>query len=177
MATQVIVLNGGSSAGKTGITRGLQAILPDAWLALGIDTLLEAMPASMLASDEGIEFGADGAVSAGPRFLALQSAWMAGVAAMVRAGARVIIEDVFLGAAHSQRRWQDALAGLDVLWVAVKCDSAVAASRERARGNRVPGMAVSQAQVVHHGVAYDMEVDTTRTDSLVCARAIAARTG
>jgi chloramphenicol 3-O phosphotransferase len=35
-------------------------------------------------------------------------------------------------------------------------------------------MAASQAEVVHRGVVYDLEVDTTHTESLECARTIAA---
>ncbi|MBK3590520.1 chloramphenicol phosphotransferase, partial [Streptomyces sp. MBT57] len=35
------------------------------------------------------------------------------------------------------------------------------------------GMAASQAELVHRGVAYDLEVDTTRTEAMACARAIA----
>ena len=54
---------------------------------------------------------------------------------------------------------------------------AVAAAREVARGDRVTGMAQSQAAVVHQGVVYDVEVDTTHAESLECARAIAARAG
>jgi chloramphenicol 3-O phosphotransferase len=38
-------------------------------------------------------------------------------------------------------------------------------------------MARRQAEAVHRGVVYDMEVDTTRTEALECARAIAARAG
>jgi chloramphenicol 3-O phosphotransferase len=171
----VIVLNGGSSSGKSGIVRCLQAILPDPWLAAGVDKLIEAMPASMRATDAGIDFAADGAVTVGPDFDRLQSAWMEGVAATVRAGARVVLDDVFLGGGASQRRWRTVLDGLDVLWVGVRCDSAVAAGREIARGDRVPGMAASQAEVVHRGVVYDLEVDTTHTESLACARVIAAR--
>jgi chloramphenicol 3-O phosphotransferase len=38
----------------------------------------------------------------------------------------------------------------------------------------VIGMAVSQAEVVHQGVAYDLQVDTTHTEALECAQAIAA---
>jgi len=34
-------------------------------------------------------------------------------------------------------------------------------------------MAAAQAELVHRGVVYDVEVDTTRTESLVCARTIA----
>jgi chloramphenicol 3-O phosphotransferase len=173
----VIVLNGGSSSGKSGIARCLQAVLPDPWLAVGDDTLIQAMPASMQASDAGIEFAADGGVSVGPEYRTLEAAWMEGVAAMAHAGARVIVDEIFLGGAVSQQRWQQALGGLHVLWVAVRCDSAVAAGRELARGDRVRGMAVSQAEVVHQGVAYDLEVDTTHTEALVCAGIVAAHIG
>jgi len=106
VATQVIVLNGGSSSGKSGIARCLQAVLPDPWLVFGVDTLIQAMPVSAQTSAAGIEF---------------------------------------------------------------------AAGREVARGDRVTGMAGSQAELVHQGVAYDMQVDTTHTEALDCARAIAAR--
>ena len=173
VTTQMIILNGGSSSGKSGIVRCLQAVLPDPWLAFGCDSFVEAMPAKMQASDEGIVVAADGGVSVGADFRALEAAWMDGVVAMARAGARVIIDDAFLGGAASQQRWQKALGGLAVLWVGVRCESAVAAGREVARGDRTQGMAASQADVVHEGVFYDVEVDTTHTESLVCARTIA----
>lgn len=35
------------------------------------------------------------------------------------------------------------------------------------------GMAASQAEIVHQGVVYDLEVDTSHTESLDCARTIA----
>ncbi len=170
----MIILNGGSSSGKSGIVRCLQAVLPDPWLAFGVDSFVDAMPAKMQASDAGIEIAADGRVSVGADFRALEAAWTEGIVAMVGAGARVIVDDVFLGGAASQQRWQKALGGMAVLWVGVRCESAVAAGREVARGDRVQGMASSQADVVHRGVIYDLEVDTTHTESLVCARTIAA---
>ena len=175
VTTQVIVLNGGSSSGKSGIVRCLQALLHDPWLAAAIDSLIEAMPASMQTSQAGIEFASAGGVNIGTEFRELEAAWMAGIAAMARAGARVIVDDAFLGAATSQQRWQKALAGLDVLWVGVRCDRTVAAGREMARGDRVQGMAAAQADIVHRGLVYDLEVDTTHTESLDCARAIAAQ--
>jgi len=171
----VIVLSGGSSSGKSGIARCLQAVLPDPWLVFGVDTLIEAMPASMRESDAGIEFAPDGAVAVGAGFRELEDAWIAGIAAMARAGARVIVDEVFLGGAASQRRWLDALVGLPVLWVGVRCDSAVAAGREIARGDRVPGMAAAQAELVHQAVVYDLEVDTTHAESMECARIVADR--
>jgi chloramphenicol 3-O phosphotransferase len=174
VTTEVIILNGGSSSGKSGIARCLQAVLADPWLAFGVDSFVDALPARMQASDKGIVFAADGGVSVGADFRALEAAWMDGIAAMARAGARIIIDDVFLGGAASQQRWRKSLAETAVLWVGVRCDSAVAAGREIARGDRVEGMAASQACVVHEGVSYDLEVDTTDAESLVCARAIAA---
>ncbi|MFE3560286.1 chloramphenicol phosphotransferase CPT [Streptomyces sp. NPDC059193] len=173
MTTQMIILNGGSSSGKSGIVRCLQAVLPDPWLAFGCDSFVDAMPARMQASDEGIVFAADGGVSVGPDFRALEAAWMEGVVAMARAGARIILDEVFLGGAASQQRWQKALGGLAVLWVGVRCESTVAAGREIARGDRIQGMAAAQADAVHQGVLYDLEVNTTHTESLACARTIA----
>ncbi len=103
----------------------------------------------------------------------LEAAWTAGVAATARAGAPVIVDDVFLSGPASQQRWREALYGLDVLWVGVRCDPAEAAARERARGDRATGMAADQAVRVHRGVHYDLEVDTTRTPPDACARTVA----
>jgi hypothetical protein len=55
---------------------------------------------------------------------------------MARAGARVVVDEVFLGGAYWQRRWRDALGGLTVLWVGVRCDAAVDAGREVVAGHR-----------------------------------------
>lgn len=178
MAYQVIVLNGGSSSGKSGIARCLQAVLlPEAWLTFGTDTLVDGMPAGLRGSGPGagIGFGADGVVSVGEAFRRMDDAWAVGIGAMARAGARVIVDEVFLGGPASQDRWRRALDGLEVLWVGVRCAPEVAAGRETARGDRVGGMAAAQAEAVHRGVGYDLEVDTTDTESMECARIIAAR--
>ncbi|MFH9764350.1 chloramphenicol phosphotransferase CPT [Streptomyces anulatus] len=172
MTTQVIVLNGGSSSGKSGIVRCLQAELPTPWLAAAIDTFVESLPASLRTSDAGIAFAADGGVTVGEEFRRLEAAWREGVAATARAGAKVIIDDVFLGGPASQEPWRKALTGLNVLWVGVRCEGAVAEAREIARGDRPRGMAAAQAVKVHEGVSYDLEVDTTHMESLACARTI-----
>lgn len=174
MATQVLVLNGGSSSGKTGIARCLQAILPQPWIRLGIDDLLAALPPALVDAGEGVVIGQGGDVRVGATFRQVEAAWWAGAAAIARAGTRVIIDDVFLGGAASQARLRLQLQGLDVLWVGVRCRPDIAAGREVARGDRAPGMAERQAAQVHQGVVYDLEVDTSRTEALACARAIAA---
>ncbi|MEU5387465.1 chloramphenicol phosphotransferase CPT [Kitasatospora cineracea] len=182
--TPVIVLNGGSSSGKSSLARALQEQLPRPWLAFSIDDLVDALPPALReATPEpgpgpgigpGIGFAPDGTVSVGAGFRALEAAWMAGIAATARAGAPVIVDDVFLSGPASQQRWREALHGLDVLWVAVRCDPAEAAARERTRGDRTTGMAADQATRVHRGVHYDLAVDTTRTPPAACARTIAS---
>jgi chloramphenicol 3-O phosphotransferase len=78
--TQVIVLNGGSSSGKSGIARCLQATLPEPWLILAVGMLIEAMPVSARTSASWTQVAPDGAVLIGQEFRALEAAWMAGVA-------------------------------------------------------------------------------------------------
>lgn len=175
MKTQVIVLNGSSSSGKTTIARCLKAILPTPWISLSIDDLLSALPPSLMDSDAGIAFGDHGEITIGEGFQEVASAWRAGLAAMARAGARIIYDDVFLFGAESQERLRTQLVDLSVLWVGVRCDAEVATGREIARGGRVVGGAASQSNGVHAGVAYDVEVDTTATESLECARTIAGQ--
>ncbi len=173
MTTQVIVLNGSSSSGKTTIARCLKTILSTPWMSLSIDNLLHALPPSLMDTDAGVAFSEHGEVTIGEGFREIASAWMAGIGAMARAGARVIYDDVFLSGAESQDRLRAHLDGLSVLWVGVHCDAEVAAGREIARGDRVVGGAVSQASAVHVGVSYDVEIDTTSTESLECAHIIA----
>ncbi|WP_329568703.1 chloramphenicol phosphotransferase CPT family protein [Kitasatospora sp. NBC_01266] len=200
MTTQLIILNGGSSSGKSVLARCLQAVLPRPWLTFGTDTFVEGLPASLRSpsspspssaspsssspsssspsdspSDAGIEFADDGTVTVGPVFRELEAAWITGITAMARAGSPVIVDEVFLGGAQSQQRWERAAEGLGVLWVGVRCAAAVAAEREVARGDRAVGMAAAQAELVHRGVRYDLEVDTAHAESMACARLIAAR--
>lgn len=175
LTTQVIVLNGGSSSGKTGIARCLMAILPQPWIRLGIDDLLDALPPSLMGSGSGVEFGSRGEITIGEEFREIQAAWMTGVAAMARAGARIIVDDVFLGGVVSQQRMRTHLEGIEVLWVGVHCQPEIAVGREMARGDRMAGMAATQSDMVHEGVVYDLEVDTSHRESLDCARDIAVR--
>lgn len=171
MAVDVVVLNGGSSSGTTSIGRCLQELLPWPWLLLGVDDLIDVAPSSV------ISYGARGEVVLGEQWRALEAAWSRGVAAMARAGAGVIIDDVFLEGALSQQRTRDSLEGLDVLWVGVRCAPEVATAREQARGDRPAGMAAGQAEVVHRGVVYDVVVDSGCASAQECVALIAARMG
>jgi chloramphenicol 3-O phosphotransferase len=170
----VLMLNGGSSSGKSSLARALQARLPDQWLTLGVDTLLQAMPVRLMSQPGGVVFTADGGVTVGEEFRTLEAAWIRGLAEMVRAGAKIIVDEAFLEGRSSQDRWRPALEGLDVVWIAVHCDAGEAERREARRAGRVTGMARAQALSVHAGVDYDIEVDTTRITPEVAADQVSA---
>lgn len=173
MNARIIILNGASSSGKTTLAHALQDTLPGNWLHFGIDDLVAALPSKLLAGD-GIEFGSDGQVTVGVRFRELERAWMSGLAATAQTGASLIIDDVFLAERAAQQRWKDVLGDLPVLWVGVHCNAAVAKAREEQRPDRTAGMHAQQAQGVHHGVIYDLEVDTSEKDAQTLAREISS---
>lgn len=169
--TRVLILNGTSSSGKSTLARALQAALPGAWLHFGVDDFIRALPAGL---PGGITFGDGGEVRVGDAFRRLELAWMSGLAATARAGANLIVDDVFLGGAETQARWSAALGDLPTLWVGVDCDLAVAGAREAARPDRTPGMTRQQAGVVHTGVRYDLRLDTSADPPEAVARRVAA---
>lgn len=167
-----LVLNGGSSSGKTTLAKALQELLDGYWLRLSVDTLIDAAPQRLTEIGGGLEIAEDGSIMVGPEFRELDRQWSTGVAAMAHAGAHVIIEDNFLGGRASQQRWLDVLGDLPVGWIGVRCPSDVAAERETKRGDRPAGMAAQQADSVHQGVAYDLEVDTSIGDVDKLARTV-----
>jgi chloramphenicol 3-O phosphotransferase len=67
------------------------------------------------------------------------------------------------------------LGDLTVLWVGITCDAEVAEAREALRGDRVPGMARSQATHVHTNMVYDVVIDTSDQTSDACAEIIYAQ--
>lgn len=159
---QVLVLNGGSSSGKSTLARALQELLDGCWLRLGVDTLVDAAPPSLFGA-AGLSLGDDGEVAVGPDWVAVERQWMTGVAAMAAAGACLLVEDNFVSGPAAQQRWQQALRDVAVGWVGVRCSPEIVTEREAAREDRVAGMAASQAESVHSGITYDMVVDTGRS--------------
>lgn len=170
---QVIVLNGGSSSGKSTLAGVLVDLLPGTWLRLNVDTLIEALPPGFDQVEGGLVLHPDGRVETGPEWRRVERAWMRGIATVARE-VPVVVEDGFLSGPAAQKRWRDALSGVQVLWVGVHCDPEVAQARERGRQDRVVGMAAAQATLVHEGIDYDLEVDTTRSSPREAAMAVAA---
>jgi chloramphenicol 3-O phosphotransferase len=169
----VIVLNGGSSSGKSSIARELQELLPELWLTVGVDTFIHALPGKGDSPRADITYSPDGGVRTGALFRSHEQGWYHGLVAMVRHGVPVILDEVLLAGAVAQASLRSTLEGLDVCWVGVRCDPSVAERREAQRVDRTMGMARLQAEAVHEGVLYDIEVDTTHLSPKECAEIIA----
>jgi chloramphenicol 3-O phosphotransferase len=169
---QVIVLNGGSSSGKSSITRALQELLPGIWLTFGVDTFIEALPNRGNSPRAGITFEHDGTITFSTEHRALERNWYTGLSSMAKAGAPMILDEVLLSGGAGQERLRSTFRDLAVMWVGVHCDPEVAAAREAQRADRVEGMARQQALSVHSGVVYDVEVNTTNRSSEDCAHDI-----
>jgi chloramphenicol 3-O phosphotransferase len=156
---RVMILNGGSSAGKTTLGRSLQSALSDTWLLLGIDLLIWTLPPRMINDPRGLAVH-EGMIVRGELFMSLYAGFQSAVAALVHSGINVLLDDLTLDGIEDQQRWNDVLQEFDVLWVGVRCAPAIAAEREAKRQSRLPGIARHQAESVHVGVRYDVEVDT-----------------
>src|SRR4051812_42085723 len=119
------------------------------------------MPWRMYGTADGHTVMADGSIAVGPGARLTMSRWRAAIGALAKAGANIILDEVFLEGGQDQVRWRESLDGLAVTWVQVRCDVEVASAREAARGDRAANLAEFQARVVHAGVEYDIVVDTT----------------
>jgi chloramphenicol 3-O phosphotransferase len=156
---RVIVLNGGSSAGKTTLARRLQSVLPGPWLLLGIDLFLWTLPPALINDAAGISVS-DGVIIRGHVFMDLYAAFQRAVATVAAGGTDVLLDEVTLDGDVDQQRWNAALEDSESIWVGVRCAPDIAAGREAVRQTRLPGVARHQAVTVHCGVRYDVEVDT-----------------
>ena len=158
---RIIFLNGTSSSGKSSIARELLAILDDGvWFHMAVDGF-NAMRSKR-------EFGAKELDAALRR---TRMGFHRSIAAMAAVGNDIVVDHVL----SEPWRLLDCLTVLppeNVLFVGVHCPLDVLARREAARGDRAPGAAAHQYDLVHaHGV-YDLECDTSTASPRECAQRI-----
>ncbi|MEU5400272.1 AAA family ATPase [Streptomyces sp. NPDC005963] len=156
----VIFLNGTSSSGKSSIARALAAQLDDPCFHLPVDAFHAMRSQPELAPDRLPDV--------------LRRTWLGyhrAVAGMAAAGNTVIVDHVL---SEPWRLW-DCVALFrpqDVVLVGVHCPLPELERRERARGDRPPGLAARQYTRVHAHGLYDLECDTGSTGPDECARTI-----
>ena len=174
-AGHIIFLNGPSSAGKTSIARVLQRHLSDPYLHMALDTFLGMFPPNFV----GTAGGSGEVASASDRDPALAiymtpvaqrliSGYHHAVAACALTGNNLIVDHVLL-----DRQWLREcvalLTNVAVFFVGIYCPLPILEARERARGDRTPGLARAQVNRVHAHRLYDLEVDTSLANAHACA--------
>jgi chloramphenicol 3-O phosphotransferase len=178
---KLIVLNGGSSAGKTSLALAFQDLAAECWMHLGIDQFWCALPPCQLdlerVSSEyytwDVAVEADGrewfTVHPGPLLDNAMHARYLAIRAYLDDGMNVIADDVIW-----KREWLlDALRifeGCKVWLVGVHVSDEEGARREMERGDRHAGWNRGSARAAHADVEYDFELDTTNSPVLALAR-------
>jgi chloramphenicol 3-O phosphotransferase len=156
-----IVLNGASSSGKTSIARAIQRLSTTPVLHASLDTFTDMFHWPAIGEPkvrgECHRFGVANFHAALP----------------ILGSGRfpIVVDHVF-----EQHVWfedcRDALKAMRTYFIGVRCPVSVLEERERARGDRKPGMARSQVDRVHERKPYSLEVDTSLQSPEDCATEI-----
>ncbi|MFJ6742983.1 AAA family ATPase [Streptomyces sp. NPDC091279] len=141
---QAIVLTGTSSAGKSSTATELQKVLPEPFLALGLDTFFGTLPRRWTSegeySAEGFSYNRDTdhegctrlRIGYGPVGARLLAGMRQAVVSLLSEGNNVIVDEMPIDTTVVPA-WRTALAGHRVLWVHVSAPLAVLESREAER--------------------------------------------
>ncbi|WP_329139052.1 chloramphenicol phosphotransferase CPT family protein [Streptomyces sp. NBC_01476] len=155
---RIIFLNGTSSSGKSSIARELLEVVDDTVLFhLAVDSF-NAMRSKRELGEEELDAA----------LRRTRIGFHRSIAAMADVGNDLVVDHVL----SEPWRLPDCLAVLrpeDVLFVGVHCPPDELVRRERARGDRPPGLAMSQYQQVHSHGDYDLECDTGTASPRDCA--------
>jgi len=155
-AGRVVLLNGTSSSGKSTVARELLEVFDEPWFHMPVDAF-HAMRARKDLPQPELD----------ALFMRTRRGYHSAVAGMVRAGNSVVADHVLSESwrlADILEQWRD----LDVTMIGVHCPLDELNRRERARGDRETGIAAGQFQVVHRGVEYDLEIDTSSRSAREC---------
>ena len=168
---KLIVLNGGSSSGKTAIAQAFQDLAPESWMHLGIDMFWYAIPPSQLdmqrvrpeyhtwdvVETDGLQwFG----LTPGPLLNKAMHARYKAIRVYLEDGMNVIADDLIW-----KRDWLvDFLRifeGYEVWMVGIHVSDEEGARREAERYNGIPGTNRGSARAAHADAEYDFELDST----------------
>jgi chloramphenicol 3-O phosphotransferase len=181
---QLLVLNGGSSAGKTSLAQALQDLMPQPWMLLGIDVFWMALPPRQLDLDrvEPAYYSWRMETHGGKKHFVVEPADVLDRAMYARYRATAAYLDAGLNVIADEVLWKpewlaDALRVFEpyeVTFIGVHVSDAEGARRERERGDRHAGWNRGSARMAHlnaRGV-YDLEIDTTHETPASAAQKI-----
>lgn len=181
--SKIIFLNGISSSGKTSIVKAIQHLAPIPFLHIGVDTMIDMMPAQYLSfgnkSREGCyfeigknEYGRTISCNVGYYGSRVFKAGVEIIKTLVYNYLDLIVDEVI----WDLNRMNDYLIALqshEVIFVKVYCSRKSAQEREILRSDREIGLANHQYdQLQLMKWQYDVEVDTDAISSFEAARMI-----
>jgi chloramphenicol 3-O phosphotransferase len=174
---RIVLLNGVGSAGKSSIAKALQAITRDAFLHVQMDAFFDMLPAASIGHPDGVTFETiqDGdhpsvIIRSGPLAQRAFRGMRHAVAAMAAQGNDLIVDEVLLGETWTE--YAKLLAPFQVFLVGVHARLETLEAREKARGDRLIGLARWQFERVHNDMNYDLEIDTDHASPMDCAVSI-----
>jgi chloramphenicol 3-O phosphotransferase len=181
---RIVILNGAPRAGKTSIAKAMQHSLPGRWINLGVDAHNASLPQALLPGI-GLRPGGE-RPDLEPVVQRLYAALYESIAAHSRQGFDVVADvghhdaySVPLGILPDCARL---LAGLDALFVGVRCPTETIMARRNADphnglylgGPGIPEPVRLWQEAAHVPGIYDLEVDTGTMTAADCIAVIAA---
>ncbi len=162
-----IYLNGTSSSGKSSIAKELQKLRSEPLFYFSIDTLLYSLAEEDLKAIMGKR-----PYRQTLNWESIFEGYFASVAALVNTGNNVIV-DCPIYSAGLARFFEKYLGPVEEkIVVKIDCPLAILEDREKARGDRVLGVAKSQFDGIHRFLNYDLDVDTSKEKTLEIASLI-----
>jgi chloramphenicol 3-O phosphotransferase len=177
---RVILLNGCGSVGKSSVARALQGIVATPLLVVAMDDFLDMLPPGLMGHPDGLVFADEGAagvaVRSGPVLDRAMRGMRRAVAALAAAGNDLVVDEVMLDA-EKEADYRAVLATFELHMVGLFAPLEVIEARERARGDRMIGLARWQYGRVHAGRRYELELDAGSDTPETLAEAIRERFG
>lgn len=180
---KVVIINGGSSAGKTSMSLEFQEIMEEPYFLLGIDAFWFAMPPKEIDLErvspqyyqwcqEETEYGLPYfRILPGPLLNESMLARYKAMAAYLERGLNIVADEVFW-----TREWLleslRVFKPFDCYYVGIFCEDAELRRRELERGDRYLGWARGSQIYAHKDAVYDLKIDNTTKTSLECAQTL-----
>lgn len=176
----ILFLDGPGSAGKSTLAAALQRRARLPYLHVAMDAFIDMLPASYEDHPDGLRFAPDPAdpaalaIHVGPVARRLFDGMQAAVRALAETGNRLIVDEVMLG--DTRAGYARRLAGFATARVFLTAPLATLEARERARGDRRPGLSRWQHPRLAPAPG-DLVIDTALTTPDAAAALICDRLG
>jgi chloramphenicol 3-O phosphotransferase len=151
---QIVILNGIGSVGKSSTAKALQAVASKPFLHVAMDAFLTMLPEKMLAHADGLTLTSSQhegrpvvTLGSGPVRECAMRGMRHAVAAMIAQGNNLIVDEVMIGPQKPQE-YRNLLQSFDLYLVGLIAPLDVLEARERARGDRMIGLARRQYGLV-----------------------------